>query len=187
MTDEPAQNLNEAVEKAAELDIIEDISNALADFIPQDAKSQNALQAALKELVHEIPMDLRKMDERKLMSTDTIAQGRRLYIGSLLRLWNFLARKPLNFDQEEKQARVALGFVKHVEGSRTLAFSFGRTQSDKKLAAEVDKLRSQLQDMVEDRRALLRTGEVIDVPEEQITRVEGKEPEETQVPERSTS
>jgi len=177
MANEPAQNLDEAVEKAAELEIIDDISNALADFVPQDPKSKERLQTALAELVHEIPMDLRKMPEKELMNVDTIAQGRRLYIGSLLRLWNFLARQPLNFDQEEKQARVALGFIKHVEGSRTLAFSFGRTQSDKKLAAEVTDLRSQLQDMVEDRRALLKTGKVIDVE----TETERTEPAKTEV------
>jgi hypothetical protein len=170
----------EEVDKATELDIVDDISNALSDFVPQDPESKKRLQTALSELVSEIPMDLKKMDEAKLMATDTIAQGRRLYIGSLLRLWNFIGRLPLNFEQEEKQARVALGFVKHVEGSRTLAFSFGRTQSDKKLASEVNDLRSQLQDMVNDRRAIRDQANegAIDV---QARPVKTAKPEEAQV------
>lgn len=142
-------------EEEVELDVVSDLTTALADLKPADKATRDRLALAVEALMAKIPSDLTTIPDEELMALDTVAQARRLYVGALLRMWTFLARKAESFDEEKEQARLGLGLMKHVEGSKTLAFNFGRTKDDKKLASEVDQLRKSLQDIMTEKHKIL--------------------------------
>lgn len=149
-----SKSIATTLSKDKELELVNNVTKSLEDFEPQDSASKNRLTEALARLATDVPLDLAKMDERELMKTDTVAQARRLYVGSLLRLWHYLARPPYDIGDEEKQARVALGFIKHAEGSRSLSVHLGRTVSDETLAEEVDKLKQDLMRVMSKRKTI---------------------------------
>ena len=144
-----------------ELDVVADLTTALADLQPSDKSSRAKLQAAVDALMKKIPGDLTKISEEKFMAVDTGAQSRRLYVGALLRLWQFLAMEAPDFEGQKEQARISLALVKHVEGSKTLAVTLGKTSGDKKLTEETEKLRRELREVFEAKKQL-QAAKVVD-------------------------
>jgi hypothetical protein len=135
-----------------------DLKEALEDSdIPPEA--QKKLELALANLI-KIPADLTEIPDKELMETDATAQARRLYIGSLLRLWTFMAQRPMSQDIEEKQARLALGYVKHIEGSKSLSLNLGKTVADDKLVEEVNTLRNEMASLVKKRKGIAKVVEM---------------------------
>lgn len=149
-----SKSIATTLSKDKELELVNNITKSLEDFEPQDSASKNRLTEALEKLATNVPLDLSKMGDRELMKTDTVAQARRLYVGSLLRLWHYLSRAPANIEEEEKQARLGLGFIKHAEGSRSLSVHLGRTISDENLANEVNTLKQDLLKVLKKREIL---------------------------------
>lgn len=134
-------------------DLATDLTIALKDWKPPSAEAAEKLKAALEGLV-EIPLDLNDMADEELMEIDTISQNRRLYVGSLLRLYHYLARRPDNIQEEENQARLSLGYIKHIEGSKALKLHLGRTAADGKLAQDVSDLRNEMANLVKHKQKL---------------------------------
>lgn len=150
------------VKLGSDLPSILDLRMALDDWEPPSPAAKERLEAALARL-EDVPLDLNEMGDEKLMSVDTVAQNRRLYIGSLLRLWHYMARRPETIDEEEAQARIGLGYVKHIEGSKSLKLNLGRTQADDKLAKEVADLRNEMANVVRKKQKMASEHKVIDV------------------------
>lgn len=146
----PRKTQKKLADRSSQPPVDVELALALDDVeIPPDVALK--LRAVLARLV-EVPLDLNEMPEEHLLETDSVAQNRRNYIGSLLRFWHFLARKPDDFDQESLQARMALGYIKHAEGSKTLQLSIGRTAGDSKMVEEVARLRNEMYELAKMRQ-----------------------------------
>ena len=116
---------------------------------PDDEAALERLMAALARGAAYGELDLAVVAEKDLNEADTAYFYRLNWVISLVRLWHFLRRQPKDFDQEDRQAVVALGFLKHIESDEKRRLLLGRRKSDDTLAAQVDELTVKLTRIVE--------------------------------------
>jgi hypothetical protein len=102
-----------------------------------------------------------KMEEEDLLQEDTTQLARVAYVTCLLRLASAIRAQPRSLDQELRQGNLALGYVKHVEGSNVKVLQLGRRSHDKKLAHEIAVMRSKLASVADYKKANPKVDETI--------------------------
>lgn len=136
----------------------EDISRALESFRgpsgprgPEDGAASDDPIVELKQALDRV-LTRASAVSVSLEDEDSVSRSRQAYVASILRLLDYMLMEPHSMDAAQKQALVALGYVRHIETSRLAALQIGRTVRDEKLAAAVQTMRQKLAE-VSDRRA----------------------------------
>ena len=96
-------------------------------------------------------VDLNVTDEADLLQADVAQLARLCWVGSYLRLWDFLKRQPKDFAEASVQTAHGLSFMRHAERTEApfRAMLLGRRQGDEALAEEVEQLRGKSRLLVE--------------------------------------
>lgn len=125
-----------------------------------DPEEDPALQALLEALQQAAPygeMDLSIVADKTLSDADTAYFYRLNWVLSLVRLRHFLQRAPKSFDQEERQAQMGLGFLKHLNTAEAQEkLKLGRRRTDDQLVSQVTELQSRLT-LIIDRKQRAKT------------------------------
>lgn len=132
-----------------------DVAAALESFDALAVKPEDKKDAAtlLKEALDAI---IREGDglAADLEQVDSVAASRQAYVAGILRIRQFLIEPKYGKDAVE-QAKVALGYVRHIESSRLAALQIGRSVKDESLARAVQDLRQQVVDLADKRAKVL--------------------------------
>lgn len=96
-----------------------------------------------------------RSSEVVLEQEDTVARSRQAYTLAILKLLDYLALDPKSLKERGEQAKVALGYIRHIETSRLAALQIGRSTGDAKLATAVATLRAKVDDLASKKAAVM--------------------------------
>ena len=99
--------------------------------------------------------DLTTLADDEIARDNTVSQSRLTYAVSLRRLTAFLRKAPASFDQADKQARLALAYIRHAEGANLTTLHLGPTAQDERLVEQVAEMRREIGQLSEKRAQVL--------------------------------
>lgn len=151
-----------------------DLMEALEPVDPEPGSKLDRIASLFDEVASLLPsVDLEKISDEDLVRDDPVARIRRTYVLALNRLYQFLRN---NFNEtvtdtrdgekilvqipnakaQIEQAKVALGYVRHLETTKLEALQLGKGAKDGALVAEVAKLRQEMGRLADVRGQLAR-------------------------------
>ena len=168
----------------------QDLMDALAPIEPAPGSKLERITKLFDEVASLLPdVDLAEISDQDLQQDDATARIRRTYILTLNRIYQFMRK---NFDTttvlvmppkdvggdpavksfdvpnvkaQIEQAKVALGYVRHLESMKLSALQLGKNPKDNELKQQVAELRAQLAGLAEARSRLAK--DVASTPEAQ--------------------
>jgi hypothetical protein len=144
----------------------QDLLEALEPIVPTPGTALDRIAKLFDEVASLLPdVDLQQISDSDLLRDDTTARVRRTYVLTLNRLYQFMRN---NFDEtvitdkitgenhliqmpnvkaQIEQAKVALGYVRHLESMNLAALQLGRNPKDEELKRQVAEMRGQMADL----------------------------------------
>lgn len=144
----------------------QDLMDALEPIVPAPGTALERVAALFDEVASLLPgVDLAQISDSDLLRDDTTARVRRNYVLALNRLYQFMRN---NFDEtvitdkltgenhlvqipnakaQIEQAKVALGYVRHLESMNLAALQLGRNPKDSELKQQVQEMRAQMSEL----------------------------------------
>lgn len=144
----------------------QDLLEALEPIVPAPGTALDRITKLFDEVASLLPtVDLQQISDADLQRDDTTARVRRTYVLTLNRLYQFMrqnfATTPWidkdtgvvvelqvpNVKAQIEQAKVALGYVRHLESMNLAALQLGRNPKDDELKRQVAEMRGQMADL----------------------------------------
>ena len=148
----------------------QDLMDALEPIVPAPGTALDKLVSLFDEVASLLPnVDLEQISDSDLLRDDTTARVRRTYVLTLNRLYQFmrnsfnetvvtdketgektLVRIP-NVKAQVEQAKVALGYIRHLESMNLAALQLGRNPKDDVLREQVAEIRGKVSELAAER------------------------------------
>lgn len=144
----------------------QDLLEALEPLVPAPGTALDKIAHLFDEVASLLPdVDLQQISDSDLLRDDTTARVRRTYVLTLNRLYQFMRN---NFDEsvitthetgekvlvqipnvkaQIEQAKVALGYVRHLESMNLAALQLGRNPKDDELKRQVAEMRGKMSEL----------------------------------------